>query len=348
MHPLASKKHRPNPANDDDMDGMDLNGMPNDVPALKLLLHSYSSKLLTLARAHNALLEHVNNEKTFANSAFNPTSADLMMSHSQLSDEDEDTKELPETEPPETDLESLEKKTEGELKRSFSIINDASNQSLPAGVVSLLSGLENNVQCSAAKGGGQNDDDCFKLPRGFTLPLSVPRNSVNTTTTATTATTAMVTGINPPPNVRVGVGVLLKRLSSCKVIAGIRSGSHGAGTLALPGGHLEFGESWESCARREVLEETGVSQITGLKLLHVTNDPMLGENKHYVTLFMAGVIDDGAEVNNLEPNKCEGWEEFTLDDLRTSDKLFGPLKMLVENNPAELATFLANQKVDNN
>ena len=58
--------------------------------------------------------------------------------------------------------------------------------------------------------------------------------------------------------------------------------------------------------------------------------------------------NDGAEVNNLEPNKCEGWEEFTLDDLRTSDKLFGPLKMLVENNPAELATFLANQKVDNN
>lgn len=37
-----------------------------------------------------------------------------------------------------------------------------------------------------------------------------------------------------------------------------RKGSHGDGEWALPGGHLEMGESFEQCAVREVEEETGI------------------------------------------------------------------------------------------
>ncbi|EPQ26980.1 uncharacterized protein PFL1_05615 [Pseudozyma flocculosa PF-1] len=56
---------------------------------------------------------------------------------------------------------------------------------------------------------------------------------------------------------RVGVGVLVLNERG-RILLGKRTGSHGAGTLALPGGHLELHESFEDCAIREVLEETGI------------------------------------------------------------------------------------------
>ena len=70
--------------------------------------------------------------------------------------------------------------------------------------------------------------------------------------------------------VRVGVGCMIRSSAhpGC-VLFGRRKGSHGAGTLALPGGHLEMDETWEECAIREVKEETNLT-IENVKLVHVT------------------------------------------------------------------------------
>jgi len=158
-------------------------------------------------------------------------------------------------------------------------------------------------------------------------------------------------------HVRVGVGVIIQDPNHpTRLFAGTRRGSHGAGTLALPGGHLERFESWEECAAREVLEETGL-RVEGVRFGHVTNDPMVEEDRHYVTIFVVcRCIDDGGDgvgkkqvPQNLEPEKCDGWDSYSWDDLRGmlsisssgETRLFGPLRRLVEESPGEIVNFLA-------
>ena len=81
----------------------------------------------------------------------------------------------------------------------------------------------------------------------------------------------------------MGVGVIVRR--DGRVLLGRRSGAHGADTWALPGGHLEFGETVEHCAAREVLEETG-RVIDAVMPGPYTSDVFADEGRHYVTLFV--------------------------------------------------------------
>ena len=104
----------------------------------------------------------------------------------------------------------------------------------------------------------------------------------------------------------VGIAVIV--IKEDEILLGKRKNSHGSGTWAFPGGHLEFKESIEDCARREVFEETGI-QIKNLRCGPYTNDIFADEDKHYVTLFVTANYDAGAPVVK-EPHKCEKWEWF--------------------------------------
>jgi 8-oxo-dGTP diphosphatase len=107
---------------------------------------------------------------------------------------------------------------------------------------------------------------------------------------------------------RVGVGVLLTR-GDC-VLVGLRKGSYGAGTWALPGGHLDFAESWEACALRETEEETGL-RATGARHIATFNVIDEAEGMHYVTLIMRCDVSEGQQAATLEPHKCGGWKWVT-------------------------------------
>ncbi|NOI80130.1 NUDIX domain-containing protein [Vibrio tubiashii] len=127
--------------------------------------------------------------------------------------------------------------------------------------------------------------------------------------------------------VRVGVAVVIKRDS--QILLGERIGAHGAHTWATPGGHLEFGESIEECAEREVLEETGL-QVNSVSKLGFTNDVFEQEDKHYITLFVIAECAAG-EAQIMEPNKCKQWKWFALDSL--PEPLFLPMTNLLAENP---------------
>ncbi|KAL9570280.1 hypothetical protein ACKAV7_005583 [Fusarium commune] len=87
------------------------------------------------------------------------------------------------------------------------------------------------------------------------------------------------------PHPRVGVAALIHNREG-KFLTGKRIGSHGAGTLQLPGGHLEYGESFLACAERETLEETGL-KVKALQHIATTNDIFETEKKHYITIFVS-------------------------------------------------------------
>lgn len=131
--------------------------------------------------------------------------------------------------------------------------------------------------------------------------------------------------------VRVGVAVILQD-SRGRVLVGKRRGSHGAGMLALPGGHLELGETFATCAKREIIEETGL-YVGKPKHIFTTNDPMPAEQKHYVTIFMLANVPHNAEPKNCEPHKCEGWVWCTWAELRATPdaELFVPLRNLLSS-----------------
>lgn len=123
---------------------------------------------------------------------------------------------------------------------------------------------------------------------------------------------------------RVGVGVIVRR--DGLVLLGERLGAHGAYTWALPGGHLEYGETPAACAKREVLEECGL-EVGSLQPGPYTNDVFDTEQRHYVTLFVLAVACDG-QARVLEPTKCLRWSWFDWQSL--PKPLFRPLQSLVD------------------
>ncbi len=120
----------------------------------------------------------------------------------------------------------------------------------------------------------------------------------------------------------VGVAVIVRRENH--ILLGKRKNSHGKGTWAFPGGHLEYGENIKQCAVREVLEETGL-QISNLQTGPYSNDIFTTEQKHYITLFViADYRSGGLEVK--EPHKCERWDWFDWNHL--PDNVFLPIDNL--------------------
>ena len=99
-----------------------------------------------------------------------------------------------------------------------------------------------------------------------------------------------------------------------KVLLAKRKNSHGQGEYSFPGGHLEFGESFEDCAKRETKEETGID-IQNIRFQYLANIKKYG-NTHYVHIGLEADWKLGVP-ELLEPNKSEQWEWYEINNLPT-------------------------------
>jgi 8-oxo-dGTP diphosphatase len=89
---------------------------------------------------------------------------------------------------------------------------------------------------------------------------------------------------------RVGVAAIIIRNDQVLLIK--RKNVHCAGSWSTPGGHLDFGETPEQCAIRETREEVGI-EIEDMRFVAVTNDYFEANEKHYISLWMAGSYISG-------------------------------------------------------
>jgi 8-oxo-dGTP diphosphatase len=91
-------------------------------------------------------------------------------------------------------------------------------------------------------------------------------------------------------------------------------------------------ETIENCARRETMEEVGVT-ITNIQKPVFTEDFFTEEDKHYLT----ALVTADWETNDpqlLEPDKCEKWDWFAWDKLPSP--LFLPLQNHIDQGYSPL------------
>jgi len=128
---------------------------------------------------------------------------------------------------------------------------------------------------------------------------------------------------------RIGVGVGVFVLHEDKLLIGRRKNITGSGTWALTGGKLEFGETWQECAKRETLEETNLG-IDNVSLLGVLNVIRPEINYHFVIFFVKGHVLPDQTLENKEPEKCHEWKWTSFEELPSLDPLFFPLKQYLD------------------
>ena len=124
-------------------------------------------------------------------------------------------------------------------------------------------------------------------------------------------------------NIKVGCEIFL--LKDGAILLGKRKNCYGEGLWALPGGHLEHGESISECVKRELMEEMGIEAID-FTLMSVVD--CIDERGHYVHISFLLEKFLG-EIKNMEPELCYEWKFFELINL--PETLFDPHKNILKN-----------------
>lgn len=140
--------------------------------------------------------------------------------------------------------------------------------------------------------------------------------------------------MNDKLRVGVGFGVMILN-DSGEILLGKRhddpekadSELHGEGTWTMPGGKIEFGESFEEAATREVAEETSIEiDAKDLKLISLENDAVA--DAQFVTIgFLCSEFSGEPKV--MESDEITEWKWFSFEKLPSP--IFFPSQRIINH-----------------
>lgn len=125
------------------------------------------------------------------------------------------------------------------------------------------------------------------------------------------------------PRVHVGVCAMLTRrhCEDCAVEVLVMrradENPHGGGSWALPGGWLDYGESVAEAAARELAEELNVKVNPKRPgKMTVVFNMYEEQDMHVVCVNVEFASYDDREIENMEPEKCDGFMWMPIHHLK--------------------------------
>lgn len=111
------------------------------------------------------------------------------------------------------------------------------------------------------------------------------------------------------------------------VVLGKRKEFLGGGLYQVPCGEIEFGETWEEAARREVLESVAMN-ICDLKVCSVVDTVEQTVGYHAVTVFVRSAVDPSrrTEPRAMQPDRSDSWHWRLWHELPSPSELYWPLR----------------------
>jgi len=131
-----------------------------------------------------------------------------------------------------------------------------------------------------------------------------------------------------------GVGVMILNEKN-QLLLGLRNDDekkadtelHLEGTWTMPGGKIEYGETFEQAGIREVEEETSL-KVAEEDIVPICVQTDKNEHAHFVTVGLLAKKFSG-EVKTMEPEEIVDWKWFDLDKLPKN--MYFPSKKVLEN-----------------
>ncbi len=119
------------------------------------------------------------------------------------------------------------------------------------------------------------------------------------------------------PSVTVGVGILVRN-NKGQVLMLQRRGVHGDSEWALPGGSVEFGESFNQAAIRELKEETALKAENPRVVTLSNQTRYLDQGIHCVIIGVEVEVCDFSGMRTVEPHKASVLKWFDINKLPTN------------------------------